>query len=1036
MKNKLKYRVGIALLLIGQGLAAQNTETTDTLYVKGLVRDAATERFIQGVKVDAGVFTALTDENGAYQIQVPFRSAELTFTLEGYRKRTVSLQGESEKNVALYSDNFDPAGERNYAISPSLTVDDEIQHRFNADVRSISRSGIPAIGSNLYIRGYNSLNINAQPLIVVDGTVWDNPHHKESIHAGYFLNAFAGIDVNDIESIQVIKDASSIYGSKGANGAILIETIKSRSEVTQIAFDALFGLNLAPNLPQVMNAGEFRSYAGELMKNMDNRNRTMSYEETFLNDDLSRPTYNKYHNDNRWDNDVYRTGTSQRYGINVQGGDDVAMYLISLGYTRGQGTVKESDFSRLNTRVNSDIKLGSRIKLSANIYFSYMDNRLHDDGSLNERTSPTFLSQVKSPFLIPYTYTVDGSRITNTLEDADDLFDVSNPVALLNNSIGKNAQYNFGISANFAWDILPALKFSNRFSYTLENLNEHYFSPMMGTSPIALEKGQWSENTIKDQTMNQVSLFNDSKLQFNRLFSRIHHLETALGARIYVNTFKSDYGEGHNSGDDKKINLSRSLQYFHTEGVNDRWNSVSLFFSAGYSYKNRYEAEFISTLDASSRFGTATADGFRMGGTTWALFPSGRLAWKVSSEPFMKALPFIDLLRLHVDYGRSGNDDIGNITRYPYLSPINYLGSATGLKIDNLANASLQWETTTKAGAGIDLSVWDERLSFFADVFKHQTADLLTLKQAPENSGLNHYWSNEGSLENTGYAGGFNVKIFNGKQFKWVFELTVSHYKNKITSLPDGDYTTVINEREAEILTSIGNPAGLFYGYRTHGIFTSDAESREVYNGIGLKKQNENASFSYFRGGDVHFDDRDNNGVIDKNDRQIIGDPNPDITGSIGNRFSMGRFLLDILFSYSLGNDVYNYQRSVLEEMTQFYNQSTAVTNRWKADGQQTSIPKATYGDPMGNARFSDRWIEDGSYLKLKDVRLTYSLPVQIPFIEGITVWIAGSNLYTWTKYLGSDPETSISSSVLYQGIDIGLLPKGRSFFLGLKLNL
>ena len=264
--------------------------------------------------------------------------------------------------------------------------------------------------------------------------------------------------------------------------------------------------------------------------------------------------------------------------------------------------------------------------------------------------------------------------------------------------------------------------------------------------------------------------------------------------------------------------------------------------------------------------------------------------------------------------------------------------------------------------------------------------------------------------------------------------ISAANYTNKILELPNGDYKT--NVYNAEILTSVGNAAGLFYGYKSLGVFATDDEAKAAYTGGGLKKQNENASFSYFRAGDIHFEDLDLNGIINEKDKQIIGNPNPTLTGALVNSFSFNNFSLDVLMTYSLGNEIYNYQRSQLESMSYLYNQSAAVLNRWKGEGQISEMPKATYGDPMGNSRFSNRWIEDGSYLKIQNVRLAYDVPVKSKVIVGLTVFGSASNLFTFTKYLGSDPENSFNQSVLLQGIDNGLLPSSKTFNLGIKLNL
>jgi len=258
---------------------------------------------------------------------------------------------------------------------------------------------------------------------------------------------------------------------------------------------------------------------------------------------------------------------------------------------------------------------------------------------------------------------------------------------------------------------------------------------------------------------------------------------------------------------------------------------------------------------------------------------------------------------------------------------------------------------------------------------------------------------------------------------------SVGHYKNEITALPDGDYLTPI--LGGMVMTAVGHPAGLFYGYKTNGVFASSEEAQQS----GLRKLNNNGTLTPYGAGDVIFVDNGDK-VIDYRDMQIIGDPNPDFYGTVSSRWKVKKLTIDALFTYSYGNDVYNFLRSQLESGSNFYNQTVAMTNRWTTEGQKTNMPRAVYHDPMGNNVFSDRWIEDGSYFRLKTLTVSYGIPLNSIFIQGITVWASADNLFTLTKYLGSDPEFSMNNGVLFQGIDAGLMPQSRSFFLGVKINL
>lgn len=1015
----------------------------DTLYVNGIVTDAATHKVLLGVRVKSGNYTALTDEEGKFHVRVPSRGAEITVSNFGYDLRTVGIRGKKTVNVEIYSTHFTKgnAYAANYTNLTAVTADEIIATQLGGDVRSTTRSGEIGSGSDLLIRGVHSLYGNTQPLFVVDGVVWDNELHGTSAIQGYRYNPLQTIDPNDIEKITVLKNASTLYGSKGANGAILIQTKRSRSFSTKIGVDLSYGFSLKPNLPDVMNASEYRTYMSEIMKDAGLSKSTLSnLENTLLNEDPTSIYYNKYHNSHDWYDEVYRTGNTQHYGINVQGGDNIAVYMISLGYTRGNQTVKGTDFSRLNTRINSDIHVLPTVDIATSLYFTHTTRNLLDDG-VNERTSPTYVASIKSPMLMGYKWKNDGSALTSTLDDVDEL-GMANPNALISNEKGLNKQYRFGVNITPEWHITPNLSVKDVFSYQLDNAKEHAFSPSTGVPSYQLN-GITITDAIADQTISQNSLQNDLSICYHHLFAQQHDVTVNGGWRLLSNRYKNTYAVGYNTSNDELTNLTGSLTSQSVTGLNDVWNSSNMYLSAQYEYQKRYQVWTTLSLDGSSRFGTDTEDGFRLFNGTYGFFPSAGLAWTVSNEKFMQYLPVVSYLQLHTSYGLTGNDDLGTTGVSSYLSPVNYLGNAYGLVLSHVANDKLQWETTRKWDGGIELGLFKDRLCLSFDLFHHLTSNLLTLRETDLVSGSDPCLVNDGKLKNTGYEFGVSIKAVNTNKMKWNVALSGSHATTKIESLDNtttysngltGFTTDVLG---GQVITAIGHGSSEFYGYKTLGVFSSDAEASTADNGNGyLKMRNEDTSVSLFKAGDVHFADLNGDGYIDDNDKTIIGNPNPDLTGSITNHFGIGRFAVDINFTYSFGGDLYNYQRQMLESMSDFSNQSSAVTNRWKMEGQVTDMPKATFGDPMQNSRFSDRWIEDGSYLKFKQVRISYQLPIKSTFIDGITLWAAANNLYTWTKYLGSDPETSYSSSVFYQGVDNGLLANGRSFHFGIKLNL
>ena len=408
-------------------------------------------------------------------------------------------------------------------------------------------------------------------------------------------------------------------------------------------------------------------------------------------------------------------------------------------------------------------------------------------------------------------------------------------------------------------------------------------------------------------------------------------------------------------------------------------------------------------------------------------------SWVMSNEPWFAAVHGVDYLRLNVGYDISGNDDLDYYAARSYFSSHNFLEDVSGLSFENIGNTNLQWETTKRFNAGFEGNFINNKLNVRFNYFRSNTDHLLMYQSLGFLSGLERNWSNGGSMKNEGFDVTAVAKLLTLKDFQWELGASMGHYVNKITKLSDNQNFFDSNVYGATIRTQIGHSANMFYGYKSLGVF---ATSEEAANANLFVLAANGIDHQYFGAGDVHFEDLDGDHQITEADRVFIGDPNPDIYGNIFTSLAYKRFKLDVNFNYSLGNDVYNYMRSQLEGGSRFLNQTTAMTRRWQTEGQTTDIPKATFQDPLGNSRFSNRWIEDGSYLKLKTVTLSYTLPMHSTLLQGFQFWIQANNLLTFSKYLGADPEFAMTSNVIGQGIDLGRLPLSRSFVAGVKINL
>ena len=1050
------------MLLASASLAAQDNTKT----VKGQVVDAATGKPLAGVIVSAydnQRTTTMTDENGQYELKVNEATRSLLLRVEGYNLQQRAISGDVV-NASLYSSAFTESYARSTSAflsaeanrfdnNSEVSIDPLIAQQIGADMRMVSRGGIPGMGNTMLIEGINSLNANAQPLIVIDDVIMDMQYSRTMLHDGYFNNLLTNLNVNDIESVQVLKNGTALYGAKGANGVLLIKTKRNKSMATKIDVNINGRYELTPRLPKMMDAENYRLYTTELLSG--HMNPTAMGSMRYLNSEPSYYYYNQYHNETDWKDEIYDNAFSQNYGINVQGGDDIASYNLSVGYSLANSTLKENDYSRFNMRLNSDISITRKLDVRFDASYSDVDRNLRDDGAPANPlgtviTSPGFIALAKSPFLSPYAYDNHGHR-SHYLAEADDYLEgkfqgrgrLANPVSILKYGDGKNRNsfgnrlITFAITPRFQFN--PHLTLSEHFVLGLVNTNENYYLPIQGVPNFVvdgLSEETKLNNIAQSMASRETAIQSDTRLAWQNKFG-VHGISVKGGVRYLSYDYNSTAQLGYNSTNDKNPNMSNSLQFKKTSGADDQTREITWYALGDYNFADRYYVSAGLSAQASSRFGE-DAGGLKLFDTVWGIFPSVGAAWVLTNERFLSSVKGIDYLRLNVGFDVTGNDDIDYTASRSYFISKRMITDTgvTGKVIGNIGNTDLQWETTRRLTAGLTGNFLNNRIGLHLNFYKSWTSNLLSLRQLAYASGLQENWSNDGKLENTGFDATITAKVLALKDFSWELGASAGHYKNKVTALPDNDRQIETDIYGATILTQVGQPVGVFYGYKTDGVYATTADAQA--DGHYILKQN--GDRVYFQAGDARFADLGSSaeakGLIDKADRTIIGDPNPDLYGNIFTTLTYKNLSLQAVLNYSLGNDVFNYQRSLLEGGTYFFNQTTALKNRWTTEGQQTDIPRVSYNDPMGNSRFSDRWIEDGSYLRLSSVTLSYHVPIQSTYLQGVTIWGNAQNLFTLSHYLGSNPDCALGSSILSQGIDRGLLSAGRSFSLGVNINL
>jgi TonB-linked SusC/RagA family outer membrane protein len=1071
MYNFTIIKKGFSLLLLGAmfsvGAYAQTDTSksyTDTTTVKvkytalkgekitGLVVDGGTNKPIVGARLAVADFSgAITDEKGKFTITVPNFNSTISVSLNGYHTKLIPVHKGKLETIKIWPVTYNsvftevelPMGVQNLARTSAAVSVGKTQGGWNsnsetpgsymqgkmAGLNAIRSSGTPGINTDLFLRGFTSLYATNQPLYIVDGMIFDINSYGASLTSGHRNNPLQGIDIRDIESITLVKDAAATasYGTKAANGIVVITTNRARDLATQIDFSAFTGLNLSPKNLNVMKVDDYRSYLSDILRSQGLTAAQIAAK-PYMNDNadpIANPTYPMYHQNTNWQDHVFKNSIDQSYYIKVSGGDNIAKYALSAAYSSDKGIIDSTHNTKYSMRFNSDLNLTKKLTGKTNLSFTYTEQQLKDQG-LAPNTNPIFLALVKAPFLGLNEISSTGA-VSPNLADADTL-GISNPRVLIEKAINYKKAYRFFGNINFDYAFNKSIKLSNLTGVTYDKVQETSFIPRKGVVNTALATSL-GDSRSGTQVIRYFSVFDDLRLTFDKKIGQAHNIHAAIGTRFMSSQSEQDYAIGYNSATDVLIsvnNTNASLRYFG--GDIGRWSSLNSYLTVDYSYNDTYFLSGALAVDQSSRFGRKDPTANFLTGKS-AILPAVSAAWLISSEDFMRDYRHINLLKLRASLGYVGNDDIGNYNNRQYYVSQNLLG-LQGLVRGNIANPNIQWEEVLKFNVGADGAFLNERLSLSIDYFINTTYKMLTYVPVNSVAGINTFIDNRGTSRTSGIDVGLNGRILN-KTVKWDLGVNLGTYKNEIKKLP-GQSDVLISYANGTYLTRRGETANLFFGQRTNGVYATDAEAAasglSIINPAGVKIA--------YKGGDMRFVDTNGDKVIDNADRVVIGDPNPALFGSFNNSFGYKRWNLDVLFTFVTGNDVYNYTRSMLESGSTYYNQTDLLRGRWRGEGQVTNVPKATYGDPMGNAVFSDRWIEDGSYLRLRTVNLSYNVPLKSKAFKYAKVYATANNVFTLTNYLGYDPEFSASSSIFNQGVDVTAEPQFKSFQLGVRIGL
>lgn len=1067
MKTKpsnLRWFLLALFCLISSGLYAQVT-------IKGQVVDPTGEPLIGASVLEKGSSTGTaTDFDGNFSIKVKSTNATLIISYVGYNPEEVKLDGRTELTVTL-SENATALDEvvvvgygsmrkRDLTGAMSQIKSDEIMKGGATDISralqgklagvQIQQSdGAPGGGVTITVRGANSFQTNSQPLYIVDGVPFetgDAPQNSES--QNQTTNPLSFINPHDIESLEVLKDASAtaIYGSRGANGVVIITTKKGKAGTTRVEFAANVTASVIAKKLKTLDPYTYADYCNEQVINSryyeGSQASRLAYDGTWSykmlgngRPDYSSGTYNpkpedflspgwyrdEYGNYSQvgvanWQDLIYQTGVTQDYNLSVSGGDDKGYYMYSGGFSNQDGIIKNTGYQRYTLRANIARHINKLIEIGTNTSFTYSKTDF-------AKTSSDQSGVIRSALLFPPTY--DPSMDETTAENLSWL--AANPAAYVNNARDQVKGMNW-FSSNFVeLTFTDYLKFRQNLglSYT-DNHRGFYYdrTTSEGKAPVNGKGGNASDRWQ--------GVTAESIITFNKDFTTNHRLNVMGAFTFESGTWNNESVVATNFPDDmtKNFDMSRALDKATLYSSTGTQRLVSFLGRANYTLFDRYLFTASVRTDGSSKFITKNK---------WATFLSGSVAWRLGDEQFIRELDFFQNLKLRASYGETGNQGIGAYRTIPQLGTSNYpfngsLNSGTAMTSDPVS-ADLRWETTRQYNFGIDVAMWlDGRLRFTVDYYKKMTRDLLQDVVIPGSTGFRQMTVNMGNVKNEGLeiTAGFN-NILRRTPVVWNISANISWNKSTISGLPGDQFARKLWSSADEVfIQRNGCPIGAIYGYVEDGFYDNEAEVRADPNYA-------NASDATVKSmiGEIKYRDLNNDGQItaDK-DRTIIGDTNPDFVYGFTNSFSWKNFNLSFMFQGTQGNDIFNgnlcdIKLGNIGNIPQF-----AYDSRWTPENTENAKwPRSTAGYSR-NFKLSNRYVEDGSYLKLKNITVGYDWQNPVKGISSIKFSFTATNIFTISNYSWLDPDVNaFGGDASRRGVDIYSYPSARTYAFGIHLS-
>ncbi len=991
----------LTLLVALLGMLSPTSAFAQQLKVSGTVTDVKGDAVIGAtVKVKGGGTgaSAITDIDGHFTVNAS-ENATLTVSYIGYKMQDVPVNGRRQLNIVLNEDNemLDELVVVGYGTMKKSDLTGSVASLGSKDINNSSVNNIgaavqgkisgvqiidagkPGDNVNIKIRGLGSIN-NCDPLIVIDGVPTD-----------LGLNA---INMADVDRLDVLKDASAaaIYGSRGANGVVMITTKRGKAGESHLSVSANVSVQNATNVPDLLDASEYAALSNEMMINSG---RTPNPE--FANPEtLGSGT--------DWMDELLRTGIMQNYTVSYSGGNDKSHYYVSGGFLDQSGIVESVKYRRFTFQANSDAQVTKWLKFSNNITFS-ADEKKQGSYSISDAMKALPVQPVKNE---------DGTW-SGPEGNAEWYGSIRNPIGTTQVNSNKTNGYNF--LANITGEIKFAkwLKFRSTFGYDAKFWFDDNFTPKYAWKPTPVE-----ESTRYKSTNKSFTYLWDNYFLFDYTIADAHEISFMGGMSAQWNDYDYYNAQKNVFQFDNVHEFDNGEKMYSILGNMTEWALLSYMARLNYSYKNRYLLTATVRRDGSSKFGPKHR---------WGTFPSVSLAWRMSDEKWFPKTKFIDDIKIRAGYGVTGSQ--ASVGSYGYLAqyntsvyPLGIAGNTqTVLYSSTLANPYIHWEEVAQTNVGVDASFLGSRIVLSLDAYLKETRDMLVKASIPITSGFEDTsttYTNAGRVSNKGLEMSLHT-VNLVSPLRWETTLTATYNRNKIKDL-NSDVPYYINQVNNSYVTMLaeGYPINVFYGYVTDGIFQNQQEVNDHAIQTGAEP------------GDIRFCDLNNDGVINDEDRTVLGNPNPTWLFSMNNTLTYKGFELSVYLQGVAGNKIFNANNIDNTGMSAAYNQTTDVLNRWTGEGTSNFIPRAVYGDPNGNNRVSDRFVENGSYLRLKNITLAYNFPGKwldkIGF-QALRLSLSCENVATITSYSGFDPEVDIN------GIDLSRYPISRTFSFGLNLN-